>query len=121
MGGRYERRERPWCFRDIDDRLNKIENLLKVNNPFSRPVILYERTESIVLEAIDIVKKFIILAQEPYSKNTVNLIVFDGPSGVYNLDYKIDDSNKRKLTWDGLGFEELLGENDKIIVSYFIT
>ncbi len=86
-------------------------------------ILLSEESQSIhretfILSSIDINNKYVELTQIPISQASINLMVIEAPLQFYNIDFKQDIVNLKKIRWDGLGLDGKVAVDDKIIISY---
>lgn len=75
--------------------------------------------ERFTLSATDITNGYIVLTSTPSDASLVRLTVIEGIEQDNGVDFTMlpADGNKR-LSWNGLGLDGILEENDKIIVWY---
>jgi DNA-binding beta-propeller fold protein YncE len=72
-----------------------------------------------VITASDITNKYILLAEAPTDRELTTFVIFGGPPQAYGVDFivTLDDGGKR-LSWDGLGLDSIIEENDQVSVIY---
>jgi hypothetical protein len=71
-----------------------------------------------ILTSIDISNKYIELSTIPISTSRINLVVAEAPSQFYGIDFRQDNNILKRLTWDGLGMDGRVLENDSVVVFY---
>lgn len=74
-----------------------------------------ETVDTFTLSQSDILAKQITLSKTPTNPQSVSLVPQGGIVQVYNLDYTITEN---VLRWEGLGLDNFLEQNDKIVVHY---
>lgn len=76
------------------------------------------RQEQFTLNGSDVSNKYVLLAIETLSSVDVQLFVDGAPPLQYGVDFQMDGSNPKKLTWSGLGLDGLLAAGDLMTVHY---
>lgn len=119
----YDRRENDWSWRDVDNRIRRIENILLVNNNIESQKsirrIFFNNVEKIKLTADNISDGFIRLKHKPYSISAFNAVSLQGYSSVQYADFELD-LEKGLIKWAGLGWDGVLltGNNLEFFYSY---
>jgi len=78
---------------------------------------LYE-TDLFILDSNNIINKYITLSYEPQDPDEIIFDIKNAPTQYYGDDFKQDETFRKRITWEGLGLDGVLQENDKIIISY---
>jgi hypothetical protein len=74
-----------------------------------------DKVEYITVSSGDISNKYTVLAHTPYSVTEVACDVIGGCSQLYGTDYTVSGTH---LSWNGLGLDGVLAENDQMRVFY---
>ena len=75
-------------------------------------------TDLYILTPQDITNRFVTLSYEPHDLDEIIFDIKHAPNQYYGDDFKQDDTFKKRITWEGLGLDGVLQENDKILISY---
>lgn len=74
--------------------------------------------DTFIISALDLINKYITLTYEPISQVRINLSIIEAPPQFYDIDYRQDNSQLKRITWDGLGLDGNIAVDDKVIVIY---
>ena len=88
---------------------------LKWATIFGSGVGIILKSELITLTLTNITNKQLTLLETPYPGSVIQLIPVGGIAQVLFLDYEIDGA---VISWDGLGLDGILSNNDKIQIFY---
>ena len=72
-------------------------------------------TTIITLTQVDIINKYIVLPFIPLFPEKVNVTPLEGIAQINGIDFEI---NENVLTWDNLGLDNFLEENDVLIIQH---
>lgn len=78
------------------------------------------KVDKFTLSSTDIINKYVVLTDAPLNTTKTRVVVIKGIEQDYGTDFimTVDDDGKR-LSWNGLGLENILEINDKLVVVYF--
>lgn len=73
--------------------------------------------QTLVVTAQNVAEKKFVLSFIPEFPERIKLTPDGGPQQVYGVDYII--INRNEISWDGLGLDGFLEENELVFLSYF--
>jgi len=75
--------------------------------------------EEFTVSSVNINNKYLLLAKAPTVRPLTQLVPQNGPPQFSGIDFVVtDDNGGTRLSWDGLPFEQLVAQGDKIIIIY---
>jgi hypothetical protein len=75
-------------------------------------------TETFTLSAGDITAKYVTLTNEPTTAASTVLILQNGGGQFYGVDFAMDGTNHKRVTWSGLALDGVLAAADNITIQY---
>lgn len=89
-----------------------------VDTSFSDSWVAAVEVEHFTLDGTDITNKYVTLNYESTSTGDVTLEVVHGSAQYIGIDYEVPVGELNKVSWLGLGLQDILEAGDKLVVTY---